>query len=90
MPGKHPMNRPMATATLTIDYAALAANWRTLDALTGVETAAVVKANGYGLGAGEVARRLARTAAPSLATATKKMRTPSRARRRATSPAPSP
>lgn len=51
----------MATATLTIDLAALTENWRALDAMTGsgVETAAVVKANGYGLGSGRVAKALA-------------------------------
>ncbi|MGB7243868.1 MAG: alanine racemase [Sulfitobacter sp.] len=49
----------MATATLTIDLSAVAANWRALDALSDVETAAVVKAGGYGLGAARVARTLA-------------------------------
>ncbi|MDF1803938.1 alanine racemase [Thalassovita sp.] len=51
----------MATATLTIDLSALTENWRALDAATdsGVETCAVVKANGYGLGSGRVARALA-------------------------------
>ncbi|WP_319824169.1 alanine racemase [Thalassovita sp.] len=55
----------MATATLTIDLNALTDNWRALDALTGdgVETAAVVKANGYGLGASRVARALANAGA---------------------------
>ncbi|WP_420567067.1 alanine racemase [Thalassovita sp.] len=55
----------MTTATLTIDLAALVANWRVLDGLSGgsVETAAVVKANGYGLGAGRVARSLAHAGA---------------------------
>lgn len=55
----------MATATLTIDLNALTENWRALDALTGsgVETAAVVKANGYGLGSGRVARALANAGA---------------------------
>ena len=55
----------MATATLTIDLNALAENWRALDAASnsGVETAAVVKANGYGLGAGRVARVLAQAGA---------------------------
>ena len=50
----------MARAVLTIDLDAVAANWRALDALTppGVETAAVVKADGYGLGAAPVATRL--------------------------------
>lgn len=51
----------MATATLTIDLDALAANWRTLDAASppSTQTAAVVKANGYGLHADRVARALA-------------------------------
>lgn len=50
----------MATSTLTIDLGAVVANWRALDALTDVETAAVVKANGYGLGAPSVSRALAK------------------------------
>ena len=50
----------MSTGHLTIDLDAIAANWRALDALTAVETAAVVKADGYGLGAARVARALAR------------------------------
>ena len=50
----------MATGTLHIDLDAVAANWAALDAKTAVETAAVVKANGYGLDAGKVALRLAR------------------------------
>lgn len=50
----------MGTGTLQIDLDALAANWAALDAKTGVETAAVVKADGYGLGVDRVARRLAR------------------------------
>ncbi len=51
----------MRAATLTIDLAALKQNWRTLDQLSAssVETAAVVKADGYGLGAGQVAITLA-------------------------------
>lgn len=51
----------MASGTLHIDLAALAANWRALDAASGhgTQTGAVVKANGYGLGAGKVARALA-------------------------------
>jgi alanine racemase len=51
----------MATATLTIDLDAIAANWRALDRLTGpgVQTAAVVKADAYGLGVTRVARALA-------------------------------
>jgi alanine racemase len=50
----------MGTGTLQIDLEALAANWRALDAMTGCETAAVVKADGYGLGAARVATRLAK------------------------------
>ena len=49
----------MGTAHLTIDLDALVRNWRTLNARTACATAAVVKANGYGLGAGLVAKRLA-------------------------------
>lgn len=51
----------MGAAHLTIDLDAVAANWRALDAKTGehVETAAVVKADAYGLDATRVARRLA-------------------------------
>ncbi|MBV2360716.1 alanine racemase [Thalassococcus sp. CAU 1522] len=49
----------MATATLTIDLAALRSNWRALNEMTGCETAAVVKANAYGLGAAPVAKALA-------------------------------
>lgn len=50
----------MATATLTIDLQALCDNWRALNSLTACETAAVVKADGYGLGAERVARALQR------------------------------
>lgn len=53
----------MSTATLTIDLDALAANWRALDAMTRGETAGVVKADGYGLGAARVARALAQAGA---------------------------
>jgi len=49
----------MGTGLLTIDLDALADNWRALDRLTGCGTAAVVKADGYGCGAGAVARKLA-------------------------------
>ena len=51
----------MATASLSIDLDAIAANWRALDRLSAPETqtGAVVKADGYGLGAGRVARALA-------------------------------
>jgi alanine racemase len=49
----------MSTGHLSIDLSAVAANWRALDAKTTVETAAVVKADGYGLGAARVAQALA-------------------------------
>ena len=53
----------MGTSTLTIDLNAVVANWRSLDAMSDCETAAVVKANGYGLGAPSVARALAKAGA---------------------------
>ncbi|MDR9485440.1 MAG: alanine racemase [Sediminimonas sp.] len=55
----------MSSGTLTIDLEALVANWRALDSRSSaqVETAAVVKADGYGLGAAQVARALARAGA---------------------------
>lgn len=51
----------MSTATLKIDLSALQRNWQALDAKSAdnVETAAVVKADGYGLDSGRVARALA-------------------------------
>lgn len=55
----------MATATLSIDLDAIAANWRALDraSSSGVQTAAVVKADAYGLGITRVARALAQAGA---------------------------
>ncbi len=55
----------MATATLTIDLDAVAANWRALDRLTGpgVQTAAVVKAGAYGLSVTRISRALAKAGA---------------------------
>lgn len=55
----------MATATLSIDLDAIAANWRALDraSASGVQTAAVVKADAYGLGVSRVARALAQAGA---------------------------
>lgn len=55
----------MASGMLTIDLGAIAQNWRDLNAKCACETAAVVKANGYGLGAPSVARALARAGASS-------------------------
>jgi alanine racemase len=50
---------PAARARLTVDLDALAANHAVLKALAGAaEVAPVVKADGYGLGAGPIARRL--------------------------------
>lgn len=55
----------MSTGILTIDLNAIAANWRALDRLSssGTQTAAVVKADAYGLGAVRVARALAQAGA---------------------------
>lgn len=53
----------MSTGTLTIDLAAMAANWSALDAMSSVETGAVVKADGYGIGAERAVRRLAQSGA---------------------------
>lgn len=55
----------MGASLLKINPAALAANWRALDAVSRSETAAVVKADGYGLGSGFVARTLAQAGARS-------------------------
>ena len=62
----------MGTGRLTIDLDAISANWRGLDALSGagVETAAVVKADAYGLGAGRVAAALNRAGARTFFVAT--------------------
>lgn len=49
----------MTAAKLTIDLGAIAANWTALDRLSAAETGAVVKADAYGLGAAQVAPRLA-------------------------------
>lgn len=51
----------MASGTLTIDLDAIVANWRALDAASPAttETAAVVKADAYGLEAARVAKALA-------------------------------
>ena len=48
----------MSTGRLTIDLDAVVANWRALDDMTTCKTAAVVKANGYGLGSANVAKAL--------------------------------
>lgn len=48
----------MSTGRLIIDLDAVVANWRALDAMTSCKTAAVVKADGYGLGAANVAKAL--------------------------------
>lgn len=45
-------------ASLTVDLGALARNFHTLQSLTGVPVNPVVKADGYGLGAAAVAKRL--------------------------------
>jgi alanine racemase len=48
----------MSRGHLTIDLGALARNWRRLDAMGQAETAAVVKADAYGLGIRRTARAL--------------------------------
>lgn len=48
----------MSTGRLIIDLDAVVANWRALDAMTDCKTGAVVKADGYGLGAANVAKAL--------------------------------
>lgn len=53
----------MSTAVLTIDLTAIATNWRNLNAQTSAESAAVVKADAYGLGMAEVAPVLAQAGA---------------------------
>lgn len=53
----------MTRAVLTIDLAALVANWRALDAMTAGETGAVVKADAYGLGVDRVVPVLAEAGA---------------------------
>ena len=53
----------MSTGHITIDLDAIIANWRALDKMSKSETAAVVKADGYGLGAGSVAKALAKAGA---------------------------
>ncbi|WP_339112378.1 alanine racemase [Thioclava sp. GXIMD2076] len=55
----------MASSTLHIDLDAIASNWKALDAKSGpaTQTAAVVKADSYGLGADRVARTLLRQGA---------------------------
>jgi len=57
----------MGTGKLTVDLDALVANWRALDRMSAsnVRTAAVVKADGYGLGVAEVGRALAKAGARS-------------------------
>lgn len=53
----------MAVAHLTIDLAALTANWQALNSMSQTETAAVVKADAYGLGIDKVAPALAQAGA---------------------------
>ena len=50
----------MSTGRLHIDLSAIADNWRALASMSQGETGAVVKADGYGMGAGIVARTLAK------------------------------
>ena len=52
------MRTDFSTATLEIDLAAVRANYNLLRKMGGVDSGAVVKANGYGLGAVQIAREL--------------------------------
>lgn len=55
---------PAASATLEVDFSALADNWRTLrNAARGAECAAAVKADGYGLGLEQVGATLSEAGA---------------------------
>ena len=54
----------MGTAVLTVDLSALRANWKALNAKSAGITAAVVKADGYGLDSARVASALAAEGAP--------------------------
>ena len=53
-----PQMQVPASARLTIDLDAVVANWRTVSAHAAVQAGAALKANGYGLGAAPIARRL--------------------------------
>ncbi len=61
---------PDAPLRLTVDTAALAANWRWLSAYAGVAAGAAVKADGYGLGAREAVAALAAAGARDFFVAT--------------------
>ena len=58
-----------AAARLVVDLSALTANWRAVASVTAAEVAGVVKADGYGLGAAEVARALQATGCRTFFTA---------------------
>ncbi|MDB2548925.1 alanine racemase [Paracoccaceae bacterium] len=60
----------MASGKLHIDLGAIVANWHALDGLTIAKTAAVVKADSYGLSARRVAPALARAGADTFFVAT--------------------
>ncbi|WP_298261943.1 alanine racemase [uncultured Litoreibacter sp.] len=60
----------MGTGTLHIDLNALVENWQTLDRQSATHTGAVVKADGYGLGAGRVSKALAQAGVRSFFVAT--------------------
>lgn len=59
-PATYIVDEHLATCRVTIDHKALCDNWHSLNAATpNAKTAAVIKANGYGLGLGEVGLSLA-------------------------------
>ncbi len=61
---------PRSAATLTVDHAAVAENLRILRESAGVDVMAVVKADGFGLGAIELSRTLAANGASALGVTT--------------------
>ena len=76
----------MGTGTLIVDLNAIVDNWRALAALARVETGAVVKADGYGLGAGPVVAQARRGRLPAVL----RRRRPRRACRSAAPSGPGP
>ncbi|MEZ5996442.1 MAG: alanine racemase [Hyphomonadaceae bacterium] len=66
-----PAAEPRRLARIRVDHAAIVENWRHFRKLaSGAATAAVVKADGYGLGAAQCARALAQAGARTFFTAT--------------------
>ncbi len=62
--------RVMSTGTLEINLGAITRNWKRLEKMTRAETAAMVKANAYGLGAAKIGPTLAKAGARTFFVAT--------------------